>query len=259
VLDALANVATIDTPQGEQAKKLLQRLWEHYSRHDHELLGWTAQAISTVGVPGFKETIKKANSKNKIDTDAHGSLEEFETRRSEPPVKNYRSLDHYSNLSDFYAVFSETRKRLNLPEKIEIEGQIDAAISDYFDEIKKSKEYLASLGFETRKRLNLPEKIEIEGQIDAAISDYFDEIKKSKEYLASRGFDDDGEDFDDDDGFYGEDDDELDGEFEELEDDDESLRIVQKPTQRQTPKIGRNDPCPCGSSKKYKQCCLIKK
>ena len=23
-------------------------------------------------------------------------------------------------------------------------------------------------------------------------------------------------------------------------------------------KIGRNDPCPCGSSKKYKQCCLAK-
>ena len=22
------------------------------------------------------------------------------------------------------------------------------------------------------------------------------------------------------------------------------------------PKIGRNDPCPCGSGKKYKQCCL---
>ncbi len=23
-------------------------------------------------------------------------------------------------------------------------------------------------------------------------------------------------------------------------------------------KIGRNDPCPCGSGKKYKQCCLLK-
>ncbi|MNF19323.1 hypothetical protein D3C80_2240290 [compost metagenome] len=22
------------------------------------------------------------------------------------------------------------------------------------------------------------------------------------------------------------------------------------------PKTGRNDPCPCGSSKKFKQCCL---
>jgi uncharacterized protein YecA (UPF0149 family) len=24
---------------------------------------------------------------------------------------------------------------------------------------------------------------------------------------------------------------------------------------RPTPKIGRNDPCPCGSGKKYKKCC----
>ena len=24
------------------------------------------------------------------------------------------------------------------------------------------------------------------------------------------------------------------------------------------PKIGRNDPCPCGSGKKYKKCCLLK-
>ena len=25
---------------------------------------------------------------------------------------------------------------------------------------------------------------------------------------------------------------------------------------RQSPKIGRNDPCPCGSGKKYKKCCM---
>jgi preprotein translocase subunit SecA len=24
---------------------------------------------------------------------------------------------------------------------------------------------------------------------------------------------------------------------------------------RNTPKVGRNDPCPCGSGKKYKKCC----
>jgi len=26
--------------------------------------------------------------------------------------------------------------------------------------------------------------------------------------------------------------------------------------QRRSSKVGRNDPCPCGSGKKYKQCCL---
>jgi hypothetical protein len=30
------------------------------------------------------------------------------------------------------------------------------------------------------------------------------------------------------------------------------------PTQRDHPKVGRNDPCPCGSGKKYKVCCLLK-
>jgi preprotein translocase subunit SecA len=29
---------------------------------------------------------------------------------------------------------------------------------------------------------------------------------------------------------------------------------AQQPQQRQGPKVGRNDPCPCGSGKKYKQC-----
>ncbi len=27
---------------------------------------------------------------------------------------------------------------------------------------------------------------------------------------------------------------------------------------RETPKIGRNEPCPCGSGKKYKKCCGAK-
>lgn len=28
-----------------------------------------------------------------------------------------------------------------------------------------------------------------------------------------------------------------------------------KPIKRDSPKVGRNDPCPCGSQKKYKKCC----
>lgn len=34
-------------------------------------------------------------------------------------------------------------------------------------------------------------------------------------------------------------------------------KIIATPTQRrESPKVGRNDPCPCGSGKKYKKCCL---
>ena len=31
--------------------------------------------------------------------------------------------------------------------------------------------------------------------------------------------------------------------------------VGEKPIVREEPKIGRNDPCPCGSGKKYKKCC----
>ena len=32
-------------------------------------------------------------------------------------------------------------------------------------------------------------------------------------------------------------------------------KIHQKPIARVSPKVGRNEPCPCGSGKKFKQCC----
>ena len=36
------------------------------------------------------------------------------------------------------------------------------------------------------------------------------------------------------------------------------VRFGPAPFKSATPKVGRNDPCPCGSGKKYKQCCLLK-
>ena len=39
---------------------------------------------------------------------------------------------------------------------------------------------------------------------------------------------------------------------------EEPLDEAQAPYVRAGPKIGRNDPCPCGSGKKYKKCCLPK-
>lgn len=32
--------------------------------------------------------------------------------------------------------------------------------------------------------------------------------------------------------------------------------IATEPARRAEPRVGRNDPCPCGSGKKYKKCCL---
>ena len=37
-----------------------------------------------------------------------------------------------------------------------------------------------------------------------------------------------------------------------------TLRQGPAPLKSSSPKVGRNDPCPCGSGKKYKQCCLGK-
>ena len=33
-------------------------------------------------------------------------------------------------------------------------------------------------------------------------------------------------------------------------------KTIQSTVRRTEPKIGRNDPCPCGSGKKFKKCCL---
>ena len=32
-------------------------------------------------------------------------------------------------------------------------------------------------------------------------------------------------------------------------------QMVNNPQKRETPKVGRNDPCSCGSGRKYKKCC----
>ena len=43
----------------------------------------------------------------------------------------------------------------------------------------------------------------------------------------------------------------IDGEWKFIDGKIENL----DPYVREEPKIGRNDPCPCGSGKKYKKCC----
>lgn len=41
----------------------------------------------------------------------------------------------------------------------------------------------------------------------------------------------------------------------EDDEDEDAEREPQTPIKREAPKVGRNDPCPCGSGKKYKKCC----
>lgn len=42
------------------------------------------------------------------------------------------------------------------------------------------------------------------------------------------------------------------------EDYEDKYEEIAEPSARETPKIGRNSPCPCGSGKKYKKCCMGK-
>jgi len=41
-----------------------------------------------------------------------------------------------------------------------------------------------------------------------------------------------------------------------FEDSNPSDYLPKIPIQNKSPKVGRNEPCPCGSGKKYKKCCL---
>ena len=36
---------------------------------------------------------------------------------------------------------------------------------------------------------------------------------------------------------------------------EEAIEKTTAPIRRDVPKVGRNEPCPCGSGKKYKNCC----
>jgi uncharacterized protein YecA (UPF0149 family) len=35
------------------------------------------------------------------------------------------------------------------------------------------------------------------------------------------------------------------------------LEEIPEPVRNSEPKVGRNEPCPCGSGKKFKHCCLM--
>jgi preprotein translocase subunit SecA len=41
----------------------------------------------------------------------------------------------------------------------------------------------------------------------------------------------------------------------EMEGDGAEVKLELTPVRREMPKVGRNEPCPCGSGKKYKNCC----
>jgi SEC-C motif domain protein len=83
-------------------------------------------------------------------------------------------------------------------------------------------------------------------QIVETINGEADDEKGLVEFIASYTYDDKRKDYHEE------------ARFEKFEGDwyfSEGKRAVQKPIVREEPKVGRNDPCSCGSGKKYKRCC----
>ena len=76
------------------------------------------------------------------------------------------------------------------------------------------------------------------------------DLLKGWEEAEANGLEDDFNEDEADDDEYG--DDAEDGEEPEASDEDEPQL---NPIRDTAPHIGRNDPCPCGSGKKYKKCC----
>ncbi len=106
------------------------------------------------------------------------------------------------------------------------------------------------------------------------VREVFDEDDEDLDYFTEEDYlDDDDEDFDDeDDEDFDDDEDEDfdDEEDEDFDDEDHENELDEteepaeaglswerlRPFQKEDAPVGRNDPCPCGSGKKYKKCCL---
>jgi hypothetical protein len=88
-------------------------------------------------------------------------------------------------------------------------------------------------------------------EFDAWLEDSQHDVEFLQAWYEEHGYGDFIDDFDDEEGF--EDDDDLDAEL-----DDDFIDQPAETVVRKDEKIGRNDPCPCGSGKKYKKCCLHK-
>lgn len=159
--------------------------------------------------------------------------------------------DKYKEYSkDIILHFSEFMYRHNLqePKNWNVSGMVEVCIDViplkiiaddlYFESIHTSLR--AFLSFMDSKNINSRSKVLIK-TLDEIKEDI---IKNSKKYSISNDIDDEDNHqlFLNSTDYY--------EEYEEYEDEDNIIPFVRKDL-----KIGRNEPCPCGSGKKYKKCC----
>lgn len=115
-------------------------------------------------------------------------------------------------------------------------NQIILLKTAYSDLYKVKREFFES-ALNTSKRRPMLKKRKAEEQKYNALMSMFN---------ANSSFDEDDDDEDNEDEYYYSDDEEA---------YDEEFYKTEEPFVREEAKIGRNDPCPCGSGKKYKKCC----
>ncbi len=204
VLETLGAIAAIDDSKQSQAKLLMRTLWNHYSEHDHEMLGWTMHTITQFHIEGFEQDIEKAFEEDKIDIRIHGDFADYINDKDEDFLYTvHRPFEDYSDVSIYY-------------------------------------QYLAQ-GIEKVSSHVENESADIEEQIDSIIKRAH--VKNKQNRLMMKDFEEDNDFI-----LYSNED-----------EDDDLVQSISEPLRRNQPKIGRNDPCPCGSGKKYKKCCLSKR
>jgi hypothetical protein len=157
---------------------------------------------------------------------------------------------------------------------------------DYKDVINEFEKFDLGIGWIFKKHNDIFERYEYyisifgnyEENIDLLSLEDWEFLKFAESILDEDDFDDD-DDFDEDDDDFDEDDDDFDEDededdydffndfnpekpniFNQQNNKDEFNNILKfKPKTFSDMNIGRNDPCPCGSGKKYKKCCMNSK
>lgn len=184
------------------------------------------------------ETKKQIESLNKYG-------EEFERLESDKKIKmEVIALIGFEVITDSFL-------------ELELDG-MDKKVMAYFHEYQIVREYEKFRSSIQKLKKNYPnlysikadffEKIENSIERKKMLSSYKSEMDKFIPMLGGMlGIEDDDEDD------YDEDDYDEDWFGKGLSNND--FFEYQEPFVREEPKVGRNDPCPCGSGKKYKKCC----
>jgi hypothetical protein len=115
-----------------------------------------------------------------------------------------------------------------------------------------------ALEYAARSREETEDRLTDDGRLPDDWDSEWDEMEQMYDALDDVDSDDFEDDEDEDDDL---DDDDFDDDFEQGSGDlidDPTVEADDLPRQiiRADPKVGRNDPCPCGSGKKFKMCCL---